>query len=272
MDAPLVSIVVPTYNRLGSLAELVESLNRQTFQDFEVIIVNDWGEKVDLIKTLYPHLNIIILDLTMNHKHVYARNQGVLQARGEFVMLIDDDDLLVPSHIEQMVNEMNDCELAYSDVEIINYRIENGSRIPIARTLFAYELDLMEMRKFSTFVPSGCLYRRGLHETVGLFDTEVLHYWDWDFFLRVAETCRVKRVPTAGVLYEFSDTSSNQSKNFTSKRRYLERFCQKHGLGLLPNTNFFLLLDEPEVKKRRSESRIVWDGNPVISKLRGEPT
>ncbi|MEB3102578.1 glycosyltransferase family 2 protein [Ferviditalea candida] len=272
MGAPCVSIIVPTYNRLGTLAELAESLSRQTFQDFEVILVNDGGEKVDLIQTLYPHLNITILDLPMNHKHVYARNQGVLQARGEFIMLMDDDDLLVPSHIERMVNEMNDCEFAYSDVEIINYRLENGSRIPIARTLFAYELDLEEMRRFSTYVPSGSLYRRELHEIVGLFDTEVLHYWDWDFFLRVAETHRVKRVPVAGVLYEYSDESSNQSKNFASKRRCLERFGQKHGLGVLANTNFFLLLDEPEVNKRKSESRIVWDGSPVISKLRREPT
>lgn len=265
---PLVTILIPTYNRLRSLAELVESLSRQTFQNFDIIIVNDCGEKVDCIKVLYPELTITIIDHKINQKHVHARNTGMQLATGEFIMLVDDDDLIVlPSHLELMLEEIKDCDLAYPDCEIINYRLENGVRMPTSRLLFAYELDFKEMRKFSTFFSSGCLYRREIHHTLGLFDTDVYHYWDWDFFLRVSESYRVKRVPVASVLYEFSDTGANQSKNLDSMAEYLVRLSQKHNLGSLPTKNFFLLLDEPELQQRKAKSRIVWDGRPVISRL-----
>ncbi|NRD76768.1 glycosyltransferase [Bacillus sp. BRMEA1] len=267
MAEPLVSIVIPTYNRLLQLAELADALSRQSFQDFEVIIVNDFGEKVDGIKELYPNLNISIVEMEQNSKHVHARNKGVLDASGEFIMLIDDDDLILPKHLETMLAEIHGYDLVYSDVEIVNFRMENHVRVPADRFLFAYDMDLQAMRRFSTFVSSGCLYRREIHQTLGLFDTDVYNYWDWDFFLRVSEQYRVKRVPIAGVLYDFSDTNNNQSKVPSSRRFYLDKLVEKHNLGDRPTENFFTLLNQPEVVRRKAESQIVWDGQPFVSKL-----
>lgn len=266
-NQPLISIVITTYNRLLLLAELVESLSRQSFQDFEVIIVNDSGVKVDVIRALYPELDIIIIEMERNSKHVYARNEGVQHAKGEWIMLMDDDDLLVPTHIERMVKEIDKVDLLYSDVEIVQFQQKNRVRIPVKRLLFAYELDLEAMRRFSTFVPSGCLYRRVLHDMVGLFDPHVHNYWDWDFFLRVSAQYRVKRVAAAGVLYDFSESNDNQSKMLKSREVYLKRLCEKHHLGALPSKNFFLLLEEPEVRERKAESKILWDGSGFRSRL-----
>ena len=267
IDKPLISIIIPTFNRLFHLAELMESLTRQTFQDFEVIIVNDCGEKVNIIKTLYSDLYITILNMDRNLKHVHARNKGVKAANGEFIMLIDDDDLIVPTHIENMLNAIPEYDLVYSDVEIVNFKQTNYIRRPINRFVFAYDLDLKEMRKFSTFVPSGCLYRKELHNQIGLFDTNMYHYWDWDFFLRVSDKFKVNRVPIAGVLYDFSDSNSNQSKNLDRMKIYLDKLSTKHHLGNLPTKNFFVLLNEPEMRKRKAESMQIWDGNPFVSRL-----
>lgn len=267
MNHPVASIIIPTYNRLILLTELIESLNRQTFQDFEVIIINDGGEKIDIVQELYPHLLINILETAENKGHVHARNDGLMRAKGEFIMLIDDDDLIVPTHIETMLCEIKEYDFVYSDVEIVNYQIENNVRIMKSRTLFAYELDLEAMRRFSSFVPSGCLYRRELHKSLGLFDTEMHHYWDWDFFLRVADKYRVKRAAAAGVLYDFSDENNNLSKSTSSKRIFLDKLAEKHGLGYLPTKNFQELLNEPEVRKRKAASKILWDGRPFASRL-----
>jgi glycosyltransferase involved in cell wall biosynthesis len=268
MQRPLISIIIPTFNRLYHLSELMESLSRQTFQDFEVIIVNDAGENVDLVRTLYPELSITIIDMEENSKHVHARNAGLKQAAGELIMLIDDDDLLVPSHIETMISELNGFDMIYSDVEIVNFQQQNHVRVLVDRFLFAYELDYQAMRSFSTFVSSGCLYRKKIHETIGFFDPEVHNYWDWDFYLRVAENFKVNRVAVAGVLYDFSDANANQSKDFsTSRRSFLDALSEKHNLGDLPMKNFFLLLEEPDVKKRQSPSKIVWDGKPFASRV-----
>lgn len=264
---PLVSIVIPTYNRLTMLSELIEALVLQTRKDFEVIVVNDGGERVDSLKEYYPELDLTIIDLTENVKHVQARNIGVSFAKGELIMLIDDDDLIVPTHIETMLEKIKDVDLVYSDVEIVQYTTKNGFREAKTRHLFAYELDLAAMRNFSTFVPSGCLYRAYLHDRIGKFDPDMKNYWDWDFFLRVSERFTVARSEVAGVLYDFSEENSNQSKDLNSMRYYLDRLSEKHKLGDLPTKNFWLLLEEPEVKNRESTSNVVWNGRPMISRL-----
>ncbi|MBA2874412.1 glycosyltransferase family 2 protein [Thermaerobacillus caldiproteolyticus] len=265
---PFVSVVVPTYNRSYPLAELLESLSRQIYRHFEVVIVNDGGARVEQVVALYPELQVNVIHLEKNIGHVEARNIGVKAAKGELVMLCDDDDLLLPCHMERMVSEITDVDFVYSDVEIFHYKVDNGQRVPTDRFLFAYEYDKAAMRKFSTYVPSGSLYRKDIHVSLGYFDPHVHNYWDWDFFLRVSETFRIKRVAAASVLYAFSQEGDHLSRQMSDKRQmYLNRLSEKHGLGPLPTKNFWLLLQEPEVAKRKAGSQIIWDGKPVISRL-----
>jgi glycosyltransferase involved in cell wall biosynthesis len=265
---PLVSVIIPTYNRKYALAELLESLARQSVQDFEVIVINDRGESVGQLKESFPEIQLKIINLEVNQGHVHARNEGVIHAKGEFIMLCDDDDLVTPNHLETMLEEIKDADLVYSDVEMVEYSWECTQRVPIKRMLFAYELDKEFMRKFSTYVSSGCLYRRSIHNKIGLFDVEMNNYWDWDFILRVIKSFEVKRVAIASVLYAFSSSGDNQSANLSEKRnQYLKRLCDKHHLGKLPQKNFFTLLKEPEVMAKRAESQRVWDGEKIESRF-----
>jgi glycosyltransferase involved in cell wall biosynthesis len=267
---PLVTVLTPTYNRMNELAELLESLSRQTYKRIQIVIVNDNGPSVAPVCALYPELDIRVVDMDRNVKHVRARNRGLQEAEGELIMPCDDDDLLVPTHIETMVRELGDYDLAYSDAEIVEFADDGGTRIPVSRLVFAYDYDPEAMRRFSTYVPSGSLYRKRLHEELGPFDEDVYHYWDWDFFLRVSERHRVKRVPTAGVLYAFAQSGTNLSGQLEDMRPYLDRLSEKHGLGHLPTKNFFLLLEEPDVKSRRADTTIVWDGIPFRSRLHAQ--
>ncbi len=162
---PLISVIIPTYNRPDFLCELMESLWRQTYRQLQIIIVNDCGESVDFVKDLYPELDITVVHLESNQKHVHARNKGLEFVRGEYIMLCDDDDLLLPGHVERMLQELEDSDLVYSDVEIFDYVVdEAGVRWPTNRFVFAYEYDAAGMRRFSTFFSSGCLYRKTLQD------------------------------------------------------------------------------------------------------------
>ncbi|WP_284643619.1 glycosyltransferase family 2 protein [Paenibacillus silviterrae] len=263
---PLISVIIPTYNRPDFLCELLESLARQTYKHLQIIVVNDAGEPVEEVKELYPELDITIVTMPSNQKHVFARNRGLELVRGELILLCDDDDLLLPTHVERMVAELADADLVYSDVEIFDYAVENRARRATKRFVFAYEHDVEAMRKFSTFVSSGCLFRRSVYEALGPFDTEMYHYWDWDFFLRAVERFRVKRVPVASALYAFSEAGDNMSGNHEDMRPYLDKLSAKHRLGHLPTKNFFVLLEEPEVMSRRAQTQVLWDGEPVISR------
>ncbi|MFD2612519.1 glycosyltransferase family 2 protein [Paenibacillus gansuensis] len=269
MQEATISVLIPTYNRPKVLAEALESLSRQTAAPSEIIIVNDNGSPVEEAVLAYPDLPIKLINLQQNGKHVHARNTALKAATGEYILLLDDDDLLMPTHIERMLKHLEDADMVYSDAEIFDYTFEeDGSRTPNSRFLFAYNDDPLEMRKFSTFVASGCMYRRELHETLGLFDTEVYNYWDWDFYLRAVSLFRVKRVPAAGVLYCFSTDGDNVSNDLGEKRKaYLDRLTAKHGLGELPAKNFFVLLEEPAMKRREALTEILWDGKPIRSRL-----
>ncbi|MBP1157587.1 MULTISPECIES: glycosyltransferase [unclassified Paenibacillus] len=265
---PLISVIIPTYNRTDFLCELIESLWRQTYRHLQIIIVNDCGESVDFVKDLYPELDITVVNMESNQKHVHARNKGLGFVSGEYIMLCDDDDLLLPGHVERMLRELEDSDMVYSDVEIFDYELEAGVRRATKRFVFAYEYNLAAMRRFSTFFSSGCVYRRALHERLGLFDVKMHHYWDWDFFLRTAEQYRVKRVPVASALYAFAQSgSSNMSGDLEDMRPFLDKLAAKHGLGELPTKNFFLLLEEPEVKAREAQTELLWDGEPIVSRL-----
>lgn len=267
---PTVSVIVPTYNRFHALSELLEALSRQTYKSFETIIVNDAGENIGEVVALYPELDIQVIDLPVNSYHVWARNAALPHARGEYIMPVDDDDLILPDHMEHMVKEIQGVDLVYGDVEIFDYIVKDGHREPTARFLFAYEHDLDLMKKFNTYVASGSLYKRSLHDELGPFDVEMRNYWDWDWILRVMQGHRVKKVPRAGILYAFAAKGGdNQSRKGDVMRAYLDRLCTKHGLGQLQTKSFFLMLDEEEIRSRRTASEIVWGGKPVISRYRG---
>lgn len=151
-----------------------------------------------------------MVDMESNLKHAHARNRGLELVRGDYIMLCDDDDLLLPSHVERMLREIEDSDLVYS----VQFSVD----------------------------------------------------WDWDFYLRVAEQFRVKRVPAASALYAFADSGNNMSGNLEDMRPYLDKLSAKHGLGELPTKNFFLLLEELEIKARRAETELLWNGEPIVSR------
>lgn len=269
---PLISVVISTYNRPYELCESLELLTRQTFHDFEVVIVNDAGPSIDFVTSLYPDLQIRIVNHTTNRQLVHAKNTGVEHARGKYIMLCDDDDLLLPIHMEKMLEHIDDCELVYSDTEIFDFHWSNHMRVPTTWLLFAYDNSYEEMRKFSTFFSSGALYRKRLHDKIGIFDPYLQPYWDWDFYLRVAKAYAVHKVPIASTLYAFAEDGDNMSKQSTVARMYLDRLSAKHNLGSLPTSNFKQLLEEPEVQARKTPSLRFWDGTPVRSRIRENPS
>ncbi|MGE6630445.1 glycosyltransferase family 2 protein [Bacillus sp. NPDC077027] len=263
-----ISLLVVTHNRLTALCELLESITKQTVQPFEIVVVNDAGERVDVIQELYPDLPIRLIHLQENVQHVNARNVGIREVTGDVVMLSDDDDYFTPCHIERMSEALKDADFVFSDAEIVSFEEKGATRIPTSRRLFAYTAELEEMRVFSTYVPSGSMYKRNLHEQIGYFDPAMHHYWDWDFFLRVSNHAKTERVPVASVIYAFFDGGGNQSSDLGEKRKqYLDDLSKKHSLGDLPTANFAVLLEEPAMKKREAQSDIVWDGRPMISRL-----
>ncbi|MFD2670848.1 glycosyltransferase family 2 protein [Marinicrinis sediminis] len=271
MDTSAVAtVVIPTFHRLMTLAEALESLSRQSEKRFEVIIVNDGGTDVMPVVACYPELLIKVISFPRNRGHVAARNAAIKQAVTRYIMLLDDDDLVAPRHMELMLEalEREQAQLVYSDAEIFRYEMGELGRQSTTRTPFSFAYDPVLLRSFLTIIPSGTLYERSVHDKIGLLDEEVANYWDWDFFLRVSASCKVTRLPVASTFYAFSGRASDhQSAQFTPKRgRYLARLCSKHGLGMLKMENFDTMTRSAELAARQAVTRRIWDGSPIYSR------
>lgn len=124
-----ISIVIVTYNRLAELSELLESIARQTVLPHEVIIVNDAGESIEPLVSLYSELPIKAVELTENVKHVRARNIGVTHVTGDCIMLCDDDDFITETHLERSLKELQNADFIYFDAEIVQFEKEETPAI-----------------------------------------------------------------------------------------------------------------------------------------------
>lgn len=250
---PLVSIVVPVYRREAELTELLESLSVQTFQQFEVLLMNNEGPpKQHLLAPFLNQMDVRIIEVGENH-HVRARNRGILEAQGEFILLIDDDDLLMPAHIEEGLRELQTTDFVFTDAELFRFEWKGGRRAVTEWEPFAYDFDRERMRQDSTFIPSGTMYRKTIHDAIGLFDEEVYNYWDWDFILRVMERFKISHPDRATVLYAFNGTDNLSAKQDDARRRYFDYFCEKHSLTGMEMKNFHIVQAERRKYVRQTE-------------------
>jgi glycosyltransferase involved in cell wall biosynthesis len=100
-DGPTVSVIITAYNAAPFISEALDSVLRQTFTNFEIIVVNDGSpDTADLEAALAPYVNRIVYLKQNNQGTAAARNAGIRAARGQFISLLDGDDLWEPEYLE----------------------------------------------------------------------------------------------------------------------------------------------------------------------------
>ncbi len=128
-EKPLVSVVMPTYNRAGRMPRALESILAQTYENFEIIIVND-GSKDNTAEVLQKYAaedsRIKILTNNPNRGVAYSRQHGNEAAQGKYIAIMDDDDLVLPNWLEASVAFMEQNEdviVGYPNAYFFNYSI-----------------------------------------------------------------------------------------------------------------------------------------------------
>jgi glycosyltransferase involved in cell wall biosynthesis len=186
---PLVSVIIPVYERLTYLNAAIESVLAQTYRPYEIIVVDD-GSTVDVRKHLEPYSDIITCLRKTNEGMASARNFGTRWAKGEFVAFLDDDDIFLPEKLVSQVDILRDkpeVALVYSDeylldeagrMEQVAVRADRNPPLPsgyIARDFF--------MDSFIGVMT--VLIRRTVFEEVGGFDEYMLFNEDDDLWFRI---------------------------------------------------------------------------------------
>lgn len=249
-----IDIITPTYRRQAGLPEYFAMLAAQQFRDFRVILINDepTEDLRPLVADWAAQLDILLLQPGINQRVAAARNLGLAQASAPIVALCDDDDRWLPWHLQQthdaLVSSGADLVCAAADV----VQVARGEPQAVARRPFAFLPDGEFLARWNTMPPSCLVYRRALHQQLGGFDETLPHYADWDWALRVCRAgAAMKLSMPVSVEIRFDLAGDNQSADPNSMAPELALLIAKHQLGPLPSSNFWRMLDEPDVARRR---------------------
>lgn len=192
-----VSVIIPAYNADRFIKEAIESVLSQSIKDFELIVVND-GSKDNTQKIVDEYIHIA------NVKYIYqenagvsaARNTGARMARGEYLVFLDADDILMPACLEKRLKKIegSDFGLVHNDMQTVHLEDDSLGEIMSGREGFILD-NLLLWEGCSIPTPSSVMIKREVFENVGGFHTALSNNADQEWFFRVASKYKIGRIP-----------------------------------------------------------------------------
>ncbi|XOF34121.1 MAG: glycosyltransferase family 2 protein [Candidatus Electrothrix sp. YB6] len=221
---PRVSVIIPCYNQGQFVDEAINSVLAQTWQDFEIIVVNDGSTDPFTIRHLhelnFPKTRVVH---TNNQGLPVARNNGIRAAQGEYILPLDADDRIGPTYLEQAVRLLDaDPELGIVYCKA-QYFGDRDSEWPLPE----YSLEEMLL---NNVIFCTSFFRKADWEKAGGFDPAMIHGWeDYDFWLSLIERGRkVQRIPEILFDYRIRSDSMLRSREKKQKVEILVKIFHKH--------------------------------------------
>ena len=228
ITSPKVSVILPTYNHLAFLPLAIGSILNQSFQDFELVIVNDGstdGTKEYLDSLRDPRVVVIH---QQNKRLPGALNTGIQAARGEYLTWTSADNYCSQIFLEALVGALEnnpDCGFAYSSYATID---EHDRISEFVRNQPFYYAQIIA----SNVGIASFMYRRECHESLGLYEPLVDGAEDWDMWVRILEHYAPVYVPD--ILYYYRQHSDSMTIRDSDKiqvaaRMVYQRTLERHG-------------------------------------------
>lgn len=232
---PLISVLIPTYNtNPAHLRECIESVIAQTYTNWEICISDDASpnsETTDVIKEYVSRYSNIHATFNTTNRHIAGSSNIALQmAKGEYISLLDHDDLLTPDALFETVGVINrqpDVDLIYTDED----KIENDKTHIEPFFKPSWSPDFLNSCNYITHFAT--LSRRIMHEVEG-FTEGTQGAQDWDLFLRVtSKTDKIQHIPKILYIWRKSATSTAQSADskpyaYINQKKVLRRNVIRH--------------------------------------------
>lgn len=240
----LVSIIIPLYNKEASIARTLESVLAQTYDNWECVIVND-GSTDNSEDVIRPYLSNRIRCINKPNGGVSsARNRGVLESKGKWILYLDSDDILLPDGLEILVKICNDT---HSPLGVANFEMQAGSNVELYVKKSADGLlsDVFKSFYFDNIFPrtGNTLIERSILDNVR-FDETLRRFEDLKFTLDLLRD-RSVAVSSKPVMVYTNDVRglsidySNIQKDFVSKLTFTKKsFWEKIILGRLLYNDF----------------------------------
>ncbi|MGP9737773.1 MULTISPECIES: glycosyltransferase [Halomonas] len=227
-EPPLVSVIMPCFNRLDTIEEAVNSVLAQSYARIELILIDDGSEDgtaqwCERCANTNPQVNALLL--SENGGVSAARNRGLEAALGEYIMYLDSDNRWDTRYVAAMVGafkKLPHAEALYSGL----YRYYGDSKTPAGVMFGPLNRSLLFNRNYvdlNTFAHTRKAWQR-----LGGFDEALPRYVDWDLVRRYALDALLYSVPVILTHY-FIDKASNSLTNNPQYLSYLEAVREKTG-------------------------------------------
>lgn len=233
--SPLVSVVVPTYNRAHCIGNAVASILGQTFRDLELLVVDD-GSKDDTAALMasYHDPRLRYLPQPVNRGRNAVRNVGIREARGEFVAFLDSDDVWLPDKLAYQVAAMQKAPEVALHMSAALFLGENGGTVSYP-LLDRYDepvwaRDLGSDLVFP-FVSQTWLVRRRIFDEAGVFDESIPAWEEHDWMARVCPHHPVigSRKTTSVNFHSPGSVTSRVVFKPEVAAHFVQRYCAAYG-------------------------------------------
>ena len=188
-----ISVVIPAYNRVQTLARAIDSVLAQSYKVSEIIVVDDGSsDATSEVAKNYPEVSL----LRQNNMGVStARNNGVMMAANEWIAFLDSDDTWHPKKLAFQVafhKKNSECKISYTD----EVWIRNNKEFPLPKKFRKSEQVLFsDSLIFCNIAPSSVLINREYFERVGGFDESFEVCEDYDLWLRILKEDSIELLP-----------------------------------------------------------------------------
>lgn len=185
-DLPLVSVVIPVFNRVAVIKRAIDSVLAQDYGNFELLVVDDGStDETPVVLSALAETGGFTLLHQSNRGVSAARNLGISHCHGEFIAFLDSDDEWLPGKITAQVNYFlnSPSEVLVQTQEIW---IRNGVRVNPKRKHLKKSGDIfLESLKLCLISPSAVMLRKTLFNEIGFFDENLKAAEDYDLWLRI---------------------------------------------------------------------------------------
>jgi len=229
---PLVSVVIASYNMGHYLPESVRSVLTQTYQNIEVIIIDD-GSTDDTEQQLKPLMTDSRLRYIKqeNQGQPKAKNNGIKAVKGEYVAFCDGDDLWAPNKLElqlPLFEGDSDIGVVYSEVSYID---EKGNALDKEQPYQRYSGKVTNELILKNFIPFGtAVVKKECFDELGLFDENLPMGIDWDLWLRFSVHFKIQYLADKTYIYRIwpGQMSSNYRGRYKNAFLIMNKFVNNN--------------------------------------------
>ncbi|MBK9925980.1 MAG: glycosyltransferase [Anaerolineales bacterium] len=222
---PVVSIIIPNYNHAQYISDAINSVLNQTYPDYEVIVVDD-GSKDNSREVIDAYGGKIRAIYQQNQGLSAARNTGITAAQGDYIGVLDADDMYEPEFISTLVSLLEsqpDADGVYCGYRFVDHL--NNPLPQVEAREVAPEKLYGALVDGNFLVPESIFVRKYCYEKVGLFDTSLRALEDLDMWLRITSQFRVTHTTKILTRHRIlpGSMSTDPTRQFQNRLKVIEK-------------------------------------------------